>query len=151
MAKKMKPLYRYLLIGGGVLFLAGAVTAWWILTDKFADTTTRKPHFTVQAQDFINEFQKDLKAANAKYTEKIVVVNGVVSELESADTTINVKIADTATGSYAIFAFQEQHLAEAKQLKEGDQVSIKGSCSGGAYSSILEAYFITFKRCALNK
>lgn len=151
MAKKLKPIYRYLLIGGGILLLGAAITIWWILTDKFADTTTRKPHYTVAAQDFINEFQQNLQQANAKYTEKIVVVNGIVSEVEAADTTMNIKIADTTTGSYAIFAFQEQHLAEAKQLKEGDKVSIKGSCSGGAYSSILEAHFITFKRCALNK
>ena len=56
-----------------------------------------------------------------------------------------------STGSYVIFAFQSQHLAEAKSIKQGDDVSIKGSCSGGAYSEILEAEFITFKRCALNK
>ena len=53
--------------------------------------------------------------------------------------------------SYIIFAFQEQHLADAKSIKEGDNVIIKGSCSGGAYSSILETEFITFKRCAISK
>ena len=41
--------------------------------------------------------------------------------------------------------------AEAKMLKEGDSVSIKGSCSGGKYSSILDTESITFKRCAINK
>jgi len=151
MARKLKPVYRYLLIGGGIALLAAGIAIWWILTDTFTDTSKRKPHFTVEAQDFINEFQKDLKQANAKYTEKIVAVNGIVSEVEAADTTMNIKMADTTTGSYVIFAFQEQHLAEAKRLKEGDKVSIKGSCSGGAYSDILEAYYITFKRSALNQ
>jgi hypothetical protein len=33
----------------------------------------------------------------------------------------------------------------------GDKVSIKGSCSNGAFSTILETEYITFKRCAVNK
>jgi hypothetical protein len=101
--------------------------------------------------DLINEFQKSDSIASIKYREQIVTVNGRVSELEPADTTINVKMTDTLSGSYIIFAFQQQHLNEAKQLKEGDSVSIKGSCSGGVYSEILEAYKIDFKRCALDK
>lgn len=150
MAFKLKPVYRYLLIGGLVLLAGAAITIWYILTDKFSDTKDRKAHFTVDAPAFIKEFRDNMDAANAKYTEKIVVVNGTVSAVEPADTTMNIKMEDS-TGAYAIFAFQEQHLAEAKQVKAGDKVSIKGSCSGGAFSSILETQYITFKRCTLNK
>ena len=75
----------------------------------------------------------------------------MVFETEAADTTINIKMMDTLTDAYIIFAFQQEHLKEAKQLKVGDNVSIKGSCSGGAYSQILETEFVTFKRCTLNK
>ena len=64
---------------------------------------------------------------------------------------MNIKMADTASGAYIIFAFQKQHLAEARKIKEGDSVGIKGSCSGGAYSSILEAEYITFKRSVISK
>jgi len=60
-------------------------------------------------------------------------------------------MADTASGSYIIFAFQQQHRGEAKKIKMGDMVSIKGSCSGGAYSHMLETEYIAFKRCAVNK
>jgi hypothetical protein len=68
-----------------------------------------------------------------------------------ADTTANIKFIDTTTGSFAIFAFQQQHLDEAKSVKAGDSVSIKGSCSGGTYSEILGVEKIDFKRSALNK
>jgi TolA-binding protein len=149
--RKMKPWLKKLLITGLILLLVGGFAVWYIFTEKFSDTTERKAAFTVNAMDFIGEFQKSDSAANNKYREQIITVNGRISELESADTTINVKMKDTLTGSYIIFAFQQQHLKEAKQLKEGDSVSIKGSCSGGVYSSILETEFITFKRCAINK
>jgi tRNA_anti-like len=148
---KKSPWLKRILIGGLLALIAGAIAIWFIFTEKFSDTTERKAAFTVNAMDFLKEFQQNDSLANKKYAEQIITVNGRVSETEAADTTINIKMIDTATSAYIIFAFQQQHLAEAKQLKEGDSVSIKGSCSGGAYSQILETEFVTFKRCAINK
>jgi len=74
-----------------------------------------------------------------------------VSAIEAADTTLNIKFIDPVSTSYAIFAFQQQHQMEAKTIKVGDSISIKGSCSGGIYSEILDATAITFKRATLNK
>ena len=149
--KGLKPKYKKILLGLFIVLLAGAGVVWYIFTEKFTDTANRKSDFTVNAMDFIKEFRQNASMANRKYTEKIVVVNGIVSSIEAADTTANIKFADTSTGDYIIFAFQEQHLADAKKLKEGQQVSIKGSCSGGTYSEILGINYISFKRAALNK
>lgn len=148
--RKRKPKYKKILIGLFILLLAGAAVIWYIFTEKFTDTAEQKPDFTVNAVDFLKEFQQDDSLANKKYIEKIVAVNGIVSEIEAADTTANIKFVDANTGDYIIFAFQQQHLADAKKLKQGQQVSIKGSCSGGAYSEILGIKYITFKRAALN-
>jgi len=134
-----------------ILLVLGGGTIWYIFNLKFSDTSEMKADHTVNALDLIHEFEKNDQFSNKKYSEKIVVVKGMVSEVEAADTTINIKMADTTSGSYIIFAFQQQHLAEAKSIKPGDHVTIKGSCSGGAYSQILETEFITFKRCTLNK
>ena len=149
--RKMNPWLKKVLIGGLLLLLIGGAAVWYIFNEKFTDTSERKAAFTVNAIDLIHEFQKSDSLANKKYAEQIITVNGRISELEAADTTINVKMVDTLTDAYIIFAFQQQHLKEAKQFKEGDSVSIKGSCSGGIYSEILETEFITFKRCAVNK
>lgn len=149
---KKSPWLKKILLGGLVLVLAGAGIYWYIATDTFSDTKDRKSAFTVEAVDFIREFQQNDSLANLKYREKIITVNGTVSDLESPDTaTVNVKLVDTASGSFAIFAFQDQHVEEAKSLKIGDKVSIKGSCSGGSLDGILEVIKIDFKRSALNK
>jgi uncharacterized membrane protein len=132
-----------------VVALAGIY--WYVATEKFSDTKTIKADFTLNALDFIKEFQQGTKAASKKYADKIIVLNGRVSEIEAADTSLNIKFIDPATASYAIFAFQQQHLAEAKRIKQGDSISIKGSCSGGIYSEILDATAISFKRSTLNK
>ena len=150
MIKAKGPWLKRLLITVLILIAIGAGVFWYIATDKFADTKDREAAFTVNAIDFIKEFEKSDSAANKKYADKIITVRGMVSEIEAADTTVNIKFFDSTSGSYAIFSFQEQHLAEAKTLKVGDTVSIKGSCSGGVFSEILGTEFITFKRCALN-
>jgi hypothetical protein len=142
---------KRLLIFSAILFFAGGIGAWFIFTQKFEDTSKKEAAYIVNAIDFIKEFQASDSLANKKYAEKIITINGRVSETEAVDTTINIKMMDTLTDAYIIFAFQQQHLKDAKQLKEGDSVSIKGSCSGGTYSEILETEFITFKRCAVIK
>lgn len=145
--KKLKSIILAVIIIA--LSFAGGI--WYVFTQRFTDTTKEKADYTINAFDLINEFKKNDSLANKKYAEKIITVTGLVTEVEAADTTVNIKMADTTSGSYAIFAFQQQNLTEAKAIKEGDKVSIKGSCSGGAYSQILETEFITFKRCALSK
>jgi tRNA_anti-like len=149
--KKKYNWLKRLLIIGSILFVIGLVAAWYIFTEKFEDTTKQKANFSVNAMDFIKEFQANDSLANKKYIEKMITVSGRVSETENADSTINIKMIDTLTESYIIFAFQAQNAAEAKSLKVGDSIAIKGSCSGGVYSEILETEFITFKRCVISK
>jgi uncharacterized membrane protein len=140
---------KWLLITGAVLLLTGAAVYFYFATLTHNDTARVKADFNKEALPFIKEFETDYMSANKKYAEKIISVTGTVSATEAADSTINIKMADTITGSYLIFAFQVQHLNEAKNLKAGDRVTIKGSCSGGVFSKILETYFISFKRSTL--
>ncbi|MEO8768727.1 MAG: hypothetical protein ABI402_01525 [Ferruginibacter sp.] len=142
---------KKILIAGVILLIVGSIAVWYIFNEKFTNTSERKADYTVKAIDFIHEFEKGDSLANVKYSEKIIIVNGIVSDVEAADTTTNIKMSEPSTGSYVIFAFQKENQEEAKKIKPGQTVSIKGSCSGGAYSSILETEYITFKRCIVNK
>jgi flagellar basal body-associated protein FliL len=149
-ATNKKNLFKKILLAAILLLVIAGGIAWYIFTDKFEDTSSAKAVYSVNALDLINEFKKNDSASNKKYAEQIVTVNGKITSVEAADTTVNLKITNPE-GSYIIFAFQQKDLADAKKVKEGDSVSIKGSCSGGSYSEILETEYITFKRCSLNK
>ena len=151
MTKQKRPWLNRLLVVGVALVAIAAAIYWYVATEEFSDTTDRKAAFTVNAIDFIREFEKNESEANKKYKDKIVTVNGRVSEIEAADTTMNIKIIDTVSNSFIIFAFQEQHLSEPKTVRVGDTVSIKGSFSAGIFSQIMEVVKIDFKRSALNK
>ncbi len=142
---------RRIILAGFILLIIASIVVWYIFTDRFTDTAERKPDYIVNALDLIHEFEKNDSLANIKYAEKIIVVNGIVTEVEAADTTMNLKMSNAVTGSYIIFAFQKENLTETKKIKPGDSVSVKGSCSGGIYSAILEAESINFKRAIINK
>ena len=108
--KKLKSIILLVIVV--VLAFAGGVL--YVFTKKFTDITKEKVDYTINAFDLINEFKNNDSLANKKYAEKIITVTGSVTEVESADTTVNIKMADTTSGSYAIFAFQQQNLTEAK-------------------------------------
>ena len=103
--KKKKPWLKRILIALLVLVVVLAGIYWYVATDKFSDTKDREAAYTVNAIDFIREFQQNDSVANKKYNEKIITVNGRVSEIEAADTTLNIKFIDTATGSLCHFCF----------------------------------------------
>lgn len=142
---------KYIIISLTIIAILAAIGVEYAITKKFTDTAKEQPLYAVRALDLIKEFQKNDGIANIKYAEKIISVTGVVTETEAAGTMVNVKLGDTVSGSYTIFAFQQKNLTEARNIKVGDTVAIKGSCSAGVYSEILETEFITFKRCTLNK
>ncbi len=146
----MTPKTRKYLIGTLlILLLAGGGTAWYLFTATYGDTAAEQSTYTTSAYALIDEFLANDSAANKKYAEQIITVTGRVSSIEPADTTINIKMEHPG-GSYISFAFQQQDMAAVKQLKTGDSISVKGSCNGGNYSSILNAEYITFKRSTLN-
>ena len=148
--RNKKALIWSLLIGGALL-LTGIAAYFYYQTLTYEDTAAVKVDYTVEAIPFIKEFEKDSKLANDKYADKIIAVKGFVTAILPADTTMNIEMKDTTTGSYIIFAFQQQHLDEAKKLNAGDEVTIKGSCSGGIYSEILGTNFISFKRSTIKQ
>jgi hypothetical protein len=150
--KRKSRWFKPLLIGLFALILIGAGIYWYIATDTFADTSSRRASYRVEATPFIHEFETNDSLANAKYKDKIIIVTGIVSDVEQADSnSVNIKFVDSTSGSYAIFMFQDKHREEAKEVSKGQTVSIKAAFSGAVKSDILETTVISFQRAAINK
>jgi hypothetical protein len=140
----------WLVAGPLFAFLGFMLVENYVWNETHADTDTVKTDYTVKAADLIREFAANDTAANKKYREKILVVDGVVSQAEHmADSTTNIQFADS-TGSYIIFSFDKEQYEKVKNVKTGDLISAKGSCSGSIYSDILGTTSISFKRSTLN-
>jgi hypothetical protein len=141
----------WIVAGPVFVFISFLIMEKYIMNETYSDTAGIKPDYTISATDLIHEFAANDSAANKKYLEKIISVTGAASEVEvKSDSTINIKFADS-TGSYINFSLEKEQYEKVKNIKPGDAVSLKGSCSGSFYSDILSTTQISFKRSTLNK
>ena len=143
--------FAWIVIGPVLAFAAYKMGEKFVMSETFTNTTDIKADYTVNATDLIREFTLDDTTANNKYREKILIVNGKTTQVERlSDSTTTIQFADS-TGSYIAFSFEKEQYEEVKEIKTGDEVSLKGSCSGSIYSEILGTTAITFKRSTINK
>ena len=115
----------------------------------FATSDKVRADYTITADELLHEFNTNDRAANEKYREKMMVVNGIVSAVNGlSDSTTTIQFADS-TGSYIVFSFDKNQLQDVKDIRKGETVSLKGSCSGSIYSEILGTTSISFKRSTI--
>lgn len=90
-----------------------------------------KEDFIISSVDFNKEYAANETAANTKYLEKVIAVEGVVSEiqLENADEP-TVALATGEADNTILCGFKKDLLNEVKGLKAGDKIKIKGKCDG---------------------
>ena len=115
------------------------------VSEKTAATDSLKATFTKDALQLIHEFVTADSASNAAYREQVMVVEGIVSELNATDSTATLSMVDS-TGSYVIFDFEKAAAKSVQSFQVGDRVKVKGVCSGSIYSDILETHTISFKQ-----
>jgi hypothetical protein len=140
---------RILVICGAIGLVVGAGIFYYLVTEKFSDTKSMEAERTTDSGTLIGEFNSNDSLANANYRDRLIDVRGRVSVVESADTSANIKIIDSLSGSYLIFDFQEQDAQAARTLRAGDSVLLRASCSGSIFSRLLNTRSIQFKRATL--
>jgi len=89
-----------------------------------------EPAFKLDASTFIKEFETDESKASARYADKTISVYGVAHTIQATDTTATVFLNDGNSGSSVVCQFGPESKEEINSLKKGDQVAIKGICSG---------------------
>ncbi len=141
----------WLLAGPLFAFLGFMIIEKKVWDETHVDTYKVKADYTVTASALIREFAANDTAANSKYREKILLVDGALAQVEiQADSTVNIKFVDTSK-HFINISLDKKDYEQTKSLKPGDLVSVKGSCSGSSYSMILDSTSIDFKRSTLNK
>lgn len=141
----------WLIIGPVIAFSGFLFIENYLENETHKDTMEVKADFTITAPELIKEFITNDIASNKKYLNKVIVVDGNAAAVNvKSDSTSTVKIEDNS-GSYLIFAVEKSEYDKVKNIQPGDQVSLKGICSGSIFSEILETTSISFKRTIINK
>jgi len=95
-----------------------------------ADTQYLEPAFELQASDFAREFETDELKANAQYLDRPIRVHGVIDAFQQNDTSAVVFLKERGSSASVMCLFNEHGMEEAKNLKRGDSITIKGICTG---------------------
>lgn len=139
----MKKIKRNLMILLAVV-LACACYGFYLYKKKPADIRKETAAYEITAANLLAEFNADEPAANKKFIDKVIAVKGRVSEIKtdsSGQATVFLDSGDLM--SAVTCSFYQEEAPAAKALRQGDQVTIKGKCTGKLMDVVLNKCSIT--------
>ncbi|MDB4286343.1 OB-fold putative lipoprotein [bacterium] len=122
----MKPLYKVLiaiiLLGIVAAFAVGYLTA----NKEHVDLNAEKADITLPASQLFDEYEADEAAADAKYLNNIIEVEGVVESVNPTDeggATVMIKNESDMFGVSCAFLKNPEFIP-------GQNVTVRGNCTG---------------------
>lgn len=121
---------KKIILGIIVLGIVGAFIAYKMYNKPHVDVAKESADITITANKILEEFSANETTANSKYLEKIIAVSGVISDvkLEKEKGIITLKTNDDF-GS-VICHLSEASTKKINTLQEGNQIKLKGICTG---------------------
>ncbi len=127
----MKPITKIVLYAGLAIALIGGIVGIYFYTLGQKDLTNTKADFTMPANELFAEYEANEESANTKYRDKIVEVSGKVAQVTlNTDSTLNVMLMDVDDFSGVLCTFNAISDPASIDINKGDNVVIRGICSG---------------------
>jgi len=120
------------------------VIAYKMWNKPHRDIAAAKKDFTISADAFYKEYEKDETAANTKYLEKIIEVKGVVLDIELENPQEPTVALSTSQPDITVrCGFKKELIDEIKKLKANEVIKIKGKCDG------MDMFGVVLTQCVL--
>jgi tRNA_anti-like len=121
---------KILILTTAIAMITGAAFAYYLYHKPHQSVANETPAFTLDAASLVSEYDANEKKANSKYLGKIIEVKGVVSE-KSKNSAGHFCVTLQGPDLAGIGCeFEPKAQTHAAKLKEGEEVCIKGICSG---------------------
>lgn len=120
----------FAVIGVGLI---GVIITLYMYNKPHTNYEKLKPEYTLSCELLVADFEKDEKAANTKYLNKMLLVNGSIIHISGNETgEVTIALDDPMFGVTCNFNVQQSDKQSGliKQLKVGTEVKIKGRCDG---------------------
>ncbi len=126
--------------------LIGAAVYYFVYNKPHRDIVSEKATFSLPSAELYNAFTTNPDDANAKYLNKVVSVSGTVSDvtvLSETETKVVLSADDDLFGVACSFADDE--VDKAKLIQEGNEITIKGLCTGYSGDDVMPGDVVLIK------
>lgn len=124
-------LWKKIILAVFVLALAAAGYGWYQYQKAPPDIRQEKAGIEIGAVDLLIAFQQDEPAANSKYVDKVLIVSGSVTGVQTdssgGHTTVYLQTNDLMAAVTCSFYQDDEGV---KKIKTGSTARIKGVCTG---------------------
>lgn len=132
----MKQKILLLILGLGLL---GGIYGYFQWNKPHQDIASTKADLSLVANDLLLAFEGDETKANEQYLDKLISVNGVIKVLEKNETAeITIILATENDMSSIICNLDPLSKHDTKSLKVGQNIDLKGLCSGYLMDVVLD-------------
>lgn len=136
---------KKILPGVMVLLATGAGYGFYLYHKKPADVRKLDAAYELTAAGIVKEYNTDETAANRKYLDKVIAVKGNIQDVKidtSGQCTVFLNSGDPM--SSVTCSFYEEEARSVSAYHTGDEVTIKGKCTGKLMDVVLN-------KCSINK
>ena len=138
---------------GLAIFAALLCGGWYGYTEytrKVTDLSEVKADMSLNASELISAFQANEAQSNADYLDKIIMVNGIVREVERNDHGhFTVVLGEDMQMSSVRCSMDSSYQDKIAELTKGSRVMIKGACTGFNSDELLGSDVI-LNRCVIS-
>jgi hypothetical protein len=115
-----------------LLIISVVIIGFKLYNKPHVDVVKARPDIVINSQKIIQEFQINESLANKKYLDKIVQVSGSISKIEASENNdiILTLLNDESAFGAVICHLSSEENKKLSNLKEGQNVTIKGICTG---------------------
>lgn len=143
----MKRRIIYIALG---IFLLGALYGLREYFRGHKDLTSEPPVAQLTAKVLIEAFEEDSLRSSRLYENKVVAVQGRITNLQAEDNPVIITLGEEGQMSSVQCSIESTHVAAYRNLITGEMVTIKGICTG-AISQDLFGTVIKLSRCNIEK
>ncbi|MFL3661838.1 MAG: OB-fold protein [Polaribacter sp.] len=128
---------KKIIFGILLLFCLGAIIGYKIYNKPHVNVAQEKAAISDTASVILEAFSADEAAANLKYLGKIIEVKGVISKIEVVNKKGSITLETNALFGSVLCTLTPEESLYIKELKIGQEVLLKGICTGFLMDVIL--------------
>jgi len=129
MNKTLKIILIIVLIG----IIAGIITGIYMYNKPARDISGAKPDFTLTAVELVSQYISDQDGCNAKYLDKVIVLEGKIAEITpNGNTSLIIVLENPIEGINCSIdtSYFKENTGKLQALTAGSPVKVKGVCVG---------------------